>query len=118
MKKLFSTAPLWPGITGVVRIVTGIFMIYHGAEVFDAAIMKDYAARDEFKHFSSPAFMPYLGKSAEFVAGVLLTIGLFTKVGALILIITMAYISFFVGHGIIWYDDIPICIDRFAVPVW
>jgi putative oxidoreductase len=49
--------------------------------------------------------MPYLGKGAEFVAGVLLLPGLFTRVACLITIGTFAYISFFVGHGKVWMDD-------------
>ena len=49
--------------------------------------------------------MPYLGKGAEFLAGVLLILGLFTRVAALIIIGTFAYITFFVGKGKFWMDD-------------
>jgi putative oxidoreductase len=35
----------------------------------------------------------------------MLTLGLFTRLAAIILLGTMGYIAFFVGHGIIWYDD-------------
>ena len=53
----------------VIRILTGFFIAYHGLEVFDAAKMKEYAAWESFK---AQSFMPYLGKGAEFLAGVLL----------------------------------------------
>ncbi|SOD79123.1 DoxX family protein [Spirosoma fluviale] len=106
MKKLFSTeAILQDAGLAFVRIIVGLFLLYHGWEVFDAAKMKEYAAWDVFKQDLSPLFMVYLGKGSEFVAGVLLTIGLLTRLGCLIVIGTMLYISLFVGHGRIWYED-------------
>ena len=47
----------------------------------------------------------YAGKAAELVAGILLTLGLFTRLGALICIGTLAYITFILGHGKFWYED-------------
>ncbi len=106
MNKFFSSNPvaLQSGLT-VVRIIVGAFMIYHGWEVFDAAKMKEYAAWDVFKKFPSAIFMVYLGKGAELVAGIMLAIGWFTRIAAIILIGTMFYISFFVGNGKVWYED-------------
>lgn len=106
MKRLFSAAPLWPD-TGLafVRIIVGLFMIYHGWEVFDETKMKEYITWDSFKGYSSPAFMVYLGKIAELVAGIMMAIGFFTRIGSLFLVFTMLYISFFVGHGKVWYED-------------
>lgn len=80
-------------------------MIFHGWEVFDAEKMKVYLTWDSFKGFSSPSFMVYMGKIAELIAGILMTIGLFTRPAALVLIFTMLYISFLVGHGKVWYED-------------
>ena len=34
-----------------------------------------------------------------------MALGLFTRASALIIIGTMAYISFFIGHGKVWYED-------------
>lgn len=106
MKKLFSPAPLWPDSgLAFIRIIVGGFMIYHGLEVFDESKMKPYFDWDAFKGFSSPAFIVYFGKTAELIAGIFLTIGLFTRLSSLVLIFTMLYISLFVGHGKIWYED-------------
>ena len=106
MKKLFSAAPLWPDAgLAFVRVIVGFFMIYHGWEVFDEAKMKEYITWDSFKAYSSPAFMVYLGKIAELVAGVMMAVGFLTRIGSLFLICTMFYISFFVGHGKVWYED-------------
>jgi len=92
------------GLT-VIRIIIGCFLMYHGWEVFDKAKMDEYSAWDVFKKSSSPAFMAYLGKTAELVAGFLLAIGLFTRIAAVIIIGTFIYIPFFVGNGKILYED-------------
>ncbi len=46
-----------------------------------------------------------LGKGTELVGGVLLFIGLFTRLACIVLILTMLYITFVVDHGKIWYED-------------
>lgn len=89
----------------ILRVITGLFLVYHGREVFDAGKMNEYVQWDLFKNSSSGKFLVYLGKGAEFVAGVLLILGLFTRLAALITIGTLAYIAFFVGNGKIWADD-------------
>jgi putative oxidoreductase len=88
----------------IIRIIVGFFMIYHGWEIFDANKMNGYLQWDMFKN-STGKTLVYLGKGAELAGGVLLFIGLFTRIACIILILTMAYITFFVGHGKIWYED-------------
>lgn len=85
----------------IVRIVVGIFMIIHGVEVFDPEKMKGYF--DFFK--SSGEFLAYGGKSLELVAGILLTLGLFTRVGAVITAAAMTFITFGIGHGRFYMED-------------
>jgi putative oxidoreductase len=106
MKKFFSANSMIQN-NGIafIRIIVGVFLIYHGWEIFDSIKMKEYATWDMFKKNSSPAFMPYLGKSSELIGGLLLAIGLLTRVGCVIIICTMLYISFIIGNGKIWYDD-------------
>lgn len=101
MNKLLSPSPIWPE-TGLafVRIVVGIFMILHGVEIFNEKTMRSYLT-----WMSSPLYMIYIGKAAELIAGILLTVGLFTRLASMVLIGTMLYISLFVGKGRIWYED-------------
>ncbi len=80
-------------------------MLYHGFEIFDAETMQGYTTWAQFKEMPSPVFIVYSGKAAELIAGILFTIGWFTRPAAVVLILTMLYISFFVGHGKVWYDD-------------
>lgn len=106
MNKIFSSKPIYQneGIA-FIRIVTGIFLIYHGWEVFDEQKMQEYAEWEMFKNNASTSFMVYLGKGAELVAGFLLALGLFTRIACIIITGTFIYISFFIGNGKIWYED-------------
>lgn len=103
MKKFLSPTPIaQQQVVALLRIIIAVFLIIHGKEVFDAAKMEEYTKWDSFK---TSAFMPYLGKGAEFVAGVLLLPGFLTRLAALITIGTFAYITFMVGNGKFWMDD-------------
>lgn len=103
MSKFFSSNPVWQG-NGLflVRIIFSVFLIIHGMEVFDTEKMKNYVGWDTFK---SNSLLPYIGKAAEFIAGVLFFFGLFTRLACLLTIGTFAYITFFVGNGKFWMDD-------------
>jgi putative oxidoreductase len=104
MNKLLSPAPLAQsnGIA-IVRIITGLFMIYHGWDVFSAEKMNVYTEWDQFKN-ETGRIMVYIGKGAELVAGILLVLGLFTRIAAIMMILTLGYIAFFVGNGKVWAD--------------
>jgi putative oxidoreductase len=105
MKKLFSSTPIYPdkGLA-LIRIAVGLLMAYHGVEVFDRTTMESYLTWDTFKS-GTGEFLVYLGKSSEFISGVLLTLGFFTRLGALIAVGTLSYITFIVGNGRFWYED-------------
>src|ERR1700730_9567507 len=102
----FSAQGLWQNTgLGLIRILVGAFMVYHGSEVFDQDKMNGYEKWLTDLHFPSPALMAYLGKGSEFVGGIFLTLGLFTRLAIIPLIITMAVICFGMGHGKIFMDD-------------
>jgi len=106
MNRFFSATPIMQqeGLA-LVRVIIGLFMIYHGIEVFDRETMMGYSTWAQFKDMSSPVLAVYVGKSAELLAGILFCIGWCTRLAAMVLIITMLYISFVVGHGKVWYED-------------
>lgn len=106
MNKLLSPSPLWQTAgLALIRMTVGYFMIYHGEEVFDKNKMNEYLQWEMFKGYSFAGTMVYAGKIAELAGGIFLFIGLFTRIGALILVFTMGYIAFFVGKGEVWYMD-------------
>ena len=80
-------------------------MIYHGTEVFEAGKIKEYAGWEPIKSFPAPMALAYLGKFCELMGGILLLLGLFTRVATLIIMVSMLFIVFAIGHGKIWYED-------------
>ena len=106
MKRFFSPLPLGQNNgLGIIRIIVGAFLIYHGCEMFDTPAMNEYFKWDMFKDSSMARISVYGGKVAELLSGILLLLGLFTRLACIILICTLGYIAFFVGHGKIWYED-------------
>jgi len=106
MNKFFSSSPyaLNTGLL-IVRVAIGMFLIYHGWEIFNNAKMNEYLTWDAFRYSSAGPFLVYAGKAAELVAGVLLFLGLFTRIAAFLVIGALGYIAFNLGNGIIWNND-------------
>lgn len=105
MRSLFSSSPVLPekGLA-IVRIIFGFLLIYHGFEIFSPATMESYMTWDMFKTPRGRLFV-YAGKSSEFVAGIFVLVGFFTRLASLIVMGTFIFITFFVGHGRFWYED-------------
>lgn len=107
MKKFLSpSCKIWyePGMA-FIRILTGLFMVYHGWEIFNDQKMQDYAKWLTDLHFPNAATMAFVGKAAELLSGFLLTLGLFTRLAVIPLAGTMLVITFGMGKGKIFYED-------------
>ena len=105
-KKLLSADPIYPETAiALVRITTGLFMIYHGWEVFDNIKMAEYAKWMKDLGLPSPSFISYIGKGIELVSGIFLFLGLFTRLAVIPLACTMAFICFGIGKGRIFYEE-------------
>jgi putative oxidoreductase len=105
MNNLISPKPIFQSQSlAIIRIIFGAMMIYHGKEIFQPDLMKTYA---EWEMFKGPygLIKVYVGKTSEFVAGLALFFGLFTRLGALLTACTFIFITFFVGNGRFWYED-------------
>ena len=105
MNQFFLPAPilLTKGIA-IIRIFVGLLLVYHGMEIFFPETMNSYLQWDMFKG-PYGKLMVYTGKTSEFICGVLLSLGLLTRVAALIMIGNFSYITFFVGEGRFWYEE-------------
>lgn len=99
-----SSPHLHSSTIGLVRIIIGLLLLYHGWEVFNPTTMQGYFTWDAFKGPLGPWWV-YAGKIAELLAGLSLFLGLFTRMGALLGMGTLAYVTFFVGQGRFWYED-------------
>ena len=98
--------PLWENKgVALIRIIIGASLIYHGWEMFDTAAMNEYLKWDMFRDSSFSKILIYGGKISELLSGILLAIGFLTRVACIMIIGTLSYIAFFIGHGKIWYDD-------------
>jgi putative oxidoreductase len=103
--KILSAEPIqFSKALAIIRIIVGLLMVYHGQEVFNKELMQGYIKWDVFQN-KAATLMVYMGKLTELTAGLLLTLGLLTRVGGVLLTGTMLYITFFVGHGRFWYED-------------
>ena len=104
-KKIFSPLPIAQSQgVAIVRVILGMLLIFHGIEVFDPVIMKGYVDSGMLTG-KNALFMVYLGKSSELVSGILLFLGLLTRIASLMMIGTFSYITFFVGAGRFWYQE-------------
>jgi putative oxidoreductase len=107
MNAFFSSTPFFSsqGIA-LVRIITGILLVYHGLEAFDAEKMKTYTGWFVERHYSNPAAWAYAGKIAELLAGIGFVLGLFTRLAAVAAIAAFAGIIFILGgKGEIFQGD-------------
>ena len=103
---LFSPQPLWQNNgLAILRIITGMLMTYHGAEIFDRTKMLPYMEWDVIKSLPAPETMLYVGKGVEFLTGLCFVFGLFTRVAAIIMAVDMLFICFKVGGGKFYYQD-------------
>ena len=102
--KLFTSNPLWPGGIFIVRIFTGIMIIPHGQELFDANRMKEmFSFLNDIK-FPLATPLGYLAKISEFFGGILIIAGLFTRIVTIPLMITMCVVIKIMGGGNIFND--------------
>src|SRR5688572_7741804 len=106
IRSFLSPRGLWQnsGIA-MIRIILGVFMIYHGWEVFDPGKMNEYSKWLTDIKFPSPRLLAYLGKAIELISGILITVGLFTRLAIIPLAVTMAIICFGIGKGRIFMED-------------
>jgi len=105
MNNFFSSSPILQTI-GLTLIggMLGDFVIFKGWEIFSESKINGYLEWDVFKG-SNGKLLVMAGKASELIAGVFFVLGFLTRVASLLIIATMIYITFFLGHGKIWYED-------------
>ena len=82
------------------RIVVGAYFIMHGHNFFDGNAMQgftNYLEKD--LHFPMPTLMAYLRTGAELFGGIMLILGLFTRLGAFLIMFTMLVATFTAAKG-------------------
>ncbi len=102
---LLNSKGAWENGLAIVRLIVGIFLIYHGTQAFVTEDMKGYAQWLTDLHVPMPALMPYIGKAAEFLGGLCLALGLFTRIASIVLVLNFTFITFVMGHGKIFTEN-------------
>jgi putative oxidoreductase len=99
-KLLSGTEPLTQNYIVIIRVVMGMLFIYHGRELFDVKAMSNFAAwLKKDLHFPLPLLMAYLRTGAEFFGGIMLILGLFTRLASFLICFTMLVAGFIVDKG-------------------
>ena len=104
-KQLLSSNAILKNCLVLVRIFAGIIIAKYGLEVFNHDKMKGNADWLTDIHLPAPVFMAHLGKGTELIGGILLIIGLCTRLAAIALVITMSVVIFLMGKGNIFGDE-------------
>jgi putative oxidoreductase len=107
MTKFFSSEPIAQNYgIALVRIITGMFLVYHGWEVFNTEQMKTYTGWFVERKYSNPSGWAYAGKIAELLAGIGFVLGLFTRLASIAAISAFAGIILILGDkGKIFQGD-------------
>ena len=113
---------LWDIILLILRTWFGYVMMKNGFVFFK--IISSAAERKVIEdwfggqlHFPLPVFMACLAKGSEFFGGLLVLLGLFTRVSALFVFVTMLVATLVANTGIGWdvYGTITLSFAMFAL---
>lgn len=95
---VFSPAPFHrESVIGIVRIITGCLLVFHGAETFDSEKMSMYTGWFVERKYAQPAAWAYAGKVSEFLIGLGYVFGFLTRLASFGAIATFASIIFLLG---------------------
>ena len=96
---------LWHDGIAIVRIVVGVMLIFHGWQVFEKQDMQGFADLFVGMSIPYPQAIPYVGKVIEILGGLLLLLGLFTRLATALLFVLFMFITFVIGEGKIFTDN-------------
>ena len=97
-KIIFTSNGLWETGAVILRVMAGLIIFKYGLELFSEDKMNGYISWLTDLKFPYPGTMAYIGKVCELAGGLLMALGLFTRVAAIPLIITMSVIGFIMGE--------------------
>ena len=97
-KIVYTSNGLWDAGGVILRVAAGLIIFKYGLEIFSADKMKGYSDWLTDLNFPASEALAYTGKLSELVGGLLMALGLFTRIAAIPLIITMIVIGFIMGE--------------------
>lgn len=97
-KMIATSNGAWHAGAIILRVVAGLILFRYGLEIFSEDTMAGYVSWLIDLGFPYPRVMVTIGKVIELFGGLLMAIGLFTRLVAIPLIITMSVICFVMGE--------------------
>jgi putative oxidoreductase len=104
MQKILSTKGSWHIGIMLVRVMAGIYIFRYGRELFNIGDLLKYL---EGFGWPLPVFSGYAAKVIELCGGVLLGLGLFTRITSVLLMVVMLGVIFTMNHGSIFEGEHP-----------
>jgi len=98
-KTHWLTKPYGNGAFLLMRVWLGIAMIIHGYKSVIGGEMAGFVEYIDSFGIPAPEIMGWLAKGSEFLGGIFLILGLFSKISALFIFITMLVATFVVHKG-------------------
>jgi putative oxidoreductase len=94
----------------LLRLGLGIIFVFHG---YPKLFTHTREAMQSFSHMGFPVYFAYISGVVEFFGGLLLIVGLFTRIAGLLLAIEMA-VALVKVHGMI---SNPMAVDNYQFPL-
>jgi putative oxidoreductase len=96
MQKILSTKGAWQLGILFVRVMAGIYIFRYGRELFHIDDLLKFLTDVKWP---LPVFSGYAAKIIELCGGILLMLGLFTRITCALLMVVMLGVIFTMGHG-------------------
>lgn len=104
MQKILSAKGSWqPGIM-LVRVMVGFYIFRYGRELFNIHDLLDFLTKSGWP---LPVFSGYAAKIIELAGGVLLALGLFTRITSVLLMLVMMGVIITMNRGNILEGEHP-----------
>jgi putative oxidoreductase len=104
MAKLFSAKNLPVLGMTIIRVFTGYYIYRYGLELFNIDGLLDFLKKENIPF---PVFTGYAAKIIEFVGGICIIIGLFTRWVTPPLMVVMYGVIYTTAHGSIFEGEFP-----------
>ena len=105
IRELIKSNDTLPVGLDIIRVISGLIIFSFGWEMFNSDQMAGYFEWLTKVGMPLPTIMAYIGKSSELICGLCLALGLYTRLSAIPLMITMCVINFIMLDGNIRTDS-------------